>query len=219
MEISSSIKDIIPHFKLGIIHYKNIEVSDSPQMLKGRFRLFQESLFFELEEKNINELPGIKIWRELFKKIGTDPNRYRPSNEALYRRIKKQQYIGTVHSAADLNNFFSLQYEIPLGIYDSDKLNGKIELRIGTETDHYLAINNREVNMQHKFVTADETGAFGSPFVDSKRTAVTLETKNAVQIIYLEPSMEEKDRNELLSSLAEMFTQIHGGEADIEIIT
>ena len=33
----------IPNFKLGIIEYKNITVGDSPQMLKGRLQLFQES--------------------------------------------------------------------------------------------------------------------------------------------------------------------------------
>ena len=87
-------------------------------MLKGRLQLFQEQLFFEMEEKKVTEFDGIKEWRALWKKFGADPNRYRHSAEALYRRIAKQNYITPMHSAVDLNNFFSMQYEIPMGIYD-----------------------------------------------------------------------------------------------------
>ena len=43
--------DAVPGLKLGINHYTKITVSESPQMLKGRLQLFQEQLFFELEDK------------------------------------------------------------------------------------------------------------------------------------------------------------------------
>ena len=38
------------------------------------------------------------------------------------RRIAKQNYLKPFHLAVDLNNFFSLQYEIPIGIYDAEKI-------------------------------------------------------------------------------------------------
>ena len=107
--ISTTLKDKIPHFKAGIITYNTIEVGPSPQMVKGRLQLFQESLFFDLQEKEWNDFKGIKEWRETFKPLEQDPSRYRPSVEALYRRIKKQNYLPSVHSAIDLNNFFSLK--------------------------------------------------------------------------------------------------------------
>ena len=50
--LSPAIKQLCPSFKMGIIQYKNIEVGDSPQMLKGRLRLFQESIYFDLESKS-----------------------------------------------------------------------------------------------------------------------------------------------------------------------
>ena len=37
--------------KFGIIHYTKITVDDSPQMIKGRTRLYQESLYFDLANK------------------------------------------------------------------------------------------------------------------------------------------------------------------------
>jgi len=215
--VQDLLKQLIPDFKVGIVQYQDIQVGDSPQMLKGRLQLFQESLFFDFEDKKVTEILEISEWRKIFKTIGTDPNRYRPSNEALYRRVQKQQFLHPVNSAVDLNNFLSLQYRIPLGIYDLDKLSGQVTIRIGSNEDSYLAINEREVQLSKKLLSADNEGAFGSPYVDSKRSAVTPATTQALHIIYLQPSMDHDESDQLLQALSTMFTQIHGGTASYQI--
>ncbi|MGM7719197.1 B3/B4 domain-containing protein [Metabacillus sp. Hm71] len=218
IQISDEVKQVIPDFKIGIVRYHDIQVSDSPQMLKGRLRLFQESLYFDYADKKVTDIPAINEWRKLFKSVGTDPNRYRPSNEALYRRVQKQQFLHNVNSAVDLNNFLSLQYQIPLGIYDADQLDGTILIKIGTEQDSYIAINEREVSLAKKLLSADQQGPFGSPYVDSKRSAVTENTRNALHLIYFQPSLQKDEANQLLQALSSMFTQIHGGEAVYEVL-
>lgn len=216
--LSPQLCTMIPNFKIGVIHYENIVIGASPQMLKGRLQLFQESLFFELEDRNVTEFEGINEWRSIFKRTGKDSNRYRPSVEALYRRVKKQQYLQSVNSATDLNNFFSLQYEIPIGIYDQDKLTGNITMRLGTEGEEYVGLNGRLNNLHKLILTADRHGPFGSPFVDSKRSSVSEGTINALQIIYLRPSMDTKNAEAMVQSLMNMFIQIHGGDGRFEII-
>ncbi|MFS0878433.1 phenylalanine--tRNA ligase beta subunit-related protein [Metabacillus niabensis] len=217
IQISQKIKQLVNDFQLGVVHYQNIQVSESPQMLKGRLRLFQESLYFDYADKKITEIPAINEWRKLFKTIGTDPSRYRPSSEALYRRVQKQQYLDYVNSAVDLNNFLSLQYQIPLGIYDVKQIKGNVSIEIGTDQATYLAINGRDVSMAKKLVSVDENGPFGSPYVDSKRTAVSTSTTDALHLVYLQPSQAKEDAAQLLQALAKMFTQIHGGEATFDI--
>ncbi len=218
IHISQELCTFVPNFKVGVIHYRNINVAQSPQMIKGRMQLFQESLYFELEDKNVNELEGIKEWRQLFKTIGKDPNRYRHSAEALYRRVKKQNYLQPVNSSIDLNNFFSLQYEMPIGIYDLEKLTGDISIRLGKEGEEYLGLNGRPNSLHRLIVSVDEVGPFGSPFVDSERTCVSEETTSAVQTIYLRPSHSKEDAQKLVESLMEMYIEVHGGEGEFEII-
>ncbi|MEH7381465.1 phenylalanine--tRNA ligase beta subunit-related protein [Bacillus sp. JJ1533] len=218
IRISPYLKELVPDFKVGIIQYDHIEVGDSPQMIRGRLQTFQESLFFDLEDKPVTEVKGIAEWRDIFKKVGTDPNRYRPSVEAIYRRVQKQNFLNSIHSAADLNNFFSIQYEIPIGIYDADNINGNIEIRVGEPADEYMGINGRVISMKNKILSSDGTGAFGSPYVDSERTAVTVDTKNAIQIVYLKPSMPIESCEKLIASLGAMFTQVHGGSVQSFII-
>lgn len=218
IRVSEEISKLIPDFKIGVIHYNNITVSETPQMFKGRFRMFQESIYFDLEDKNVNDLDGIKEWRQIFKKTGKDPNRYRPSVEALYRRAQKQNFLESVQSAIDVNNFFSLQYQIPIGIYDTRNIKGNVTIRIGHPSEEYIGLNGRANSVEKLIVSSDEEGAFGSPFVDSARTPVTLETKSALQIVYLRPSINKNDCENLTESLMDMFLQIHGGEGSFEIV-
>ncbi|WP_417897578.1 phenylalanine--tRNA ligase beta subunit-related protein [Bacillus haimaensis] len=216
--LESIVKKLIPNAKFGIIFYEDITIGSSPQMLKGRIRLFQESLNIDLLEKEMKDIPGIMEWRSVFKQTGTDPSRYRPSVEALYRRIKKGQFLEPFNSAVDLNNFFSLKYEIPLGIYDSTKINGDISITIGEAESTYEGLNGREISLKNMVHAKDATSSFGSPFVDSQRTAITETTTSAVQIIYLKPSMDTEECKKMLDAILKMFTQVHGGTGRVVML-
>ncbi|MBT2700250.1 hypothetical protein J7E79_23060 [Bacillus sp. ISL-40] len=218
IQLSQELFEQIPNFKLGIIEYKDIVVGESQQMIKGRLQMFQESIYFDLENKNVTELSGIQEWRTIFKKIGKDPNRYRPSVEALYRRVQKQNYLTSVQSAIDINNFFSLQYQVPIGIYDLDLIKGRVSIRLGMVGEEYNGLNGRINSLNRLIVSCDEQGPFGSPFVDSDRAPVTFATKNALQIIYLRPSTDVENAMKLTESLMNMFTKLHGGESSFQIL-
>jgi DNA/RNA-binding domain of Phe-tRNA-synthetase-like protein len=218
IKLSPDITKKIPNIKLGMIIYKDIIVGDSPQMVKGRLQLFQESIYLELEEKNVTDLPGVQEWRQIFKLTGKDPNRYRHSAEALFRRIKKQNYLSPIQSAIDINNFFSLQYQVPIGIYDINQLTGSLKVQLGREGEEYLGLNGRMNSLENLVILSDQNGPFGSPFVDSNRAPVTKETKNALQVIYLRPSTDLESAEKLTESLMNMFIQIHGGEGSHQIL-
>jgi len=217
--LDSSLTNIVPTFKIGMIHYTKIVVSESPQMIKGRTQLYQENLNLELEEQPVTERPGIKEWRTTWKTLGGDPNRYRHSAESLMRRIAKQNYLTPFHSAVDVNNFFSLQYEIPIGIYDTNFLNGDIIIVLGDEDTGYDGLNGRYNSLKNIAYSRDSKGPFGSPYVDSKRTAVTEDTTDAIQLFYLRPSLSEDECTELLNAAGKMFSQIHGGDYVTALLT
>lgn len=217
--LDTSLLEKVPTMKIGLIHYTKITVSDSPQMIKGRIQLYQENLFFELQDTPVAERPGVKEWRTLWKDFGADPNRYRHSAESLLRRIAKQQYLVPFHSAVDINNFFSLQYEIPVGIYDTAALEGDITLALGTEETGYEGLNGRSISLKNMPYSKDGRGAFGSPYVDSNRTAVSERTTDALHIFYLRPSMDEAEARQLLTSSGKMFTQVNGGDFKFAILS
>lgn len=221
MEVSlnPSLLTQLPELKIGIIHYTKIVVAESPQMIKGRLQLYQENLYLEMQDQPVTEREGIAEWRQLWKQLGADPNRYRHSAESLMRRVSKQNYLTPLHSGVDLNNFFSLQYEIPVGIYDIAHLKGNIEIALGNEETGYEGLNGRFNTLNHILFSRDEEGPFGSPFVDSQRTAVSEATTEALHIFYLRPSLATVDAQKLLASAGKMFNQIHGGDYQIALLT
>lgn len=212
IDINPTLFHTVANLKLGINHYTKTTVSESPQMLKGRLQLFQEHLFFDLEEKPVTDFPGIKEWREVWKSFGANPSRYRHSTEALMRRIAKQNYLSPFHSAVDLNNFFSLQYVIPVGIYDAAKINGNITLSLGNKDTGYDGLNGRFNSLENILILTDDNGAFGSPYVDSVRTAVTEGTTEAIHVFFLRPSMDPFEAIELTTAAGNMFTNLNGGD-------
>lgn len=217
--VADNVTEKLSFAKFGIIVYRDITVGSSPQMLKGRIRLFQESLHLDLEDKEMKDIPGVAEWRSVFKDTGTDPSRYRPSIEALYRRIKKGQFLEPFNSAVDLNNFFSLKYEIPFGIYDVSKLDGDVTLAVGDDSASYEGLNGREIKLINMLHTSDGGGPFGSPFVDSRRTAVSEGTNSALHVVYFKPSMEVSECEEMLAAISEMFLQVHGGTSEFWVLS
>lgn len=205
--------------KVGLIHYNKIVISSSPQMIKGRMQLYQENLFFEMQESPVTERAGVAEWRALWKKFGADPNRYRHSAESLLRRIAKQNYLTPIHSGVDLNNFFSLQYETPIGLYDLAKIEGDVEIELGNEATVYEGLNGRENVLNNILHSRDEQGPFGSPFVDSVRTTVTEQTTEALHIFYLQPSLTTEQSEKLLQAAGNMFTQVNGGDYQTALLS
>ncbi len=212
IEMDPILFEKVSNLKLAINHYTKTIVSESPQMIKGRLQLFQEYLYFDLEDKPLADFPGIKEWRYVFDAFGTDSNLHYHSLEALMREIANLNYLEPLHSAVDLNSFFSLQYEMPIGIYDADKISGDISLSIGSKDTGYEDLNENYLALDKVLALSDDNGAFGSPSIDSTRTAVTEETTNILQVFFLRPSIDADEALELATAAGNMFTSVNGGD-------
>ena len=61
------------------------------------------------------EVPGAADARELYKALGLDPTKTRPSNEALLRRVLKGEALYRVNTLVDALNLASLRRSSPSG--------------------------------------------------------------------------------------------------------
>jgi DNA/RNA-binding domain of Phe-tRNA-synthetase-like protein len=129
--------------------------------------------------------------RDLYKKIGLDPTRRRPSSEAL-RRIIQHKPLFKVNTLVDACNFCSSTFALSIGLYDIDKIEGDVTLRLGSAGEHYEGINKGLINVTNKFILADEKSPFGNPSSDSDRTKITLTTNRTLFVIFAPPQFENK---------------------------
>jgi DNA/RNA-binding domain of Phe-tRNA-synthetase-like protein len=166
-----------------------------------------EALGHELRQRYadtpIAHIPGVSIARQMFHDLVIDPTRRRPSSEALLRRAINAKGFFAVNSHVDIGNWCSLEFLLPVCLYDISTLQAPVVLRRGTAEDAYEAINHRLMQFEGKPVLADVNGAFGSPLTDSLRGCVTTQTTDILCCIWGAAS----NRDDELTTCATIFSQ------------
>jgi DNA/RNA-binding domain of Phe-tRNA-synthetase-like protein len=122
--------------------------------------------------------------RTMYKQVGLDPTKRRPSSEALLRRVLKGEPLPRINTMVDVCNWCSLEFQLPYGLYDADHIVGDIELRVGRPGEAYAGIRKDEVHVGGRITLADRIGPFGNPTSDSARTMVTAATTRAVVVVF-----------------------------------
>lgn len=133
--------------------------------------------------------------RALYRRFGTDPTRMRPSNEALLRRLKRDEPLPRVNSLVDVANALSVQLQVPVGLYDLEKTKGdELTIRLGEDGEGYAGIGKEHVNVAGRLCVADGAGPCGNPSADSSRTMITTGTERAAWIYFLPVTDDDIDR-------------------------
>lgn len=133
--------------------------------------------------ENINKISTIRATRMAYKALGKDPNRYRPSAEALMRRIVKQMDLYQIDTLVDLINLVSIKTGYSIGGFDADKVQGNIALGVGEAGEEFYGIGRGILNIEGLPVYRDSMGGIGTPTSDEERTKISLQTSHLLLII------------------------------------
>jgi DNA/RNA-binding domain of Phe-tRNA-synthetase-like protein len=128
--------------------------------------------------------PAIAATREMYRRLGKDPSRYRGSPEALLRRSRAGKELYRIHNVVDVINLVSLRTLLPIGLYDAAKLRPPLVLRRGAPGEAYDGIGKEQLNLDGLPVLADAEGPFGSPTSDSRRTMVTDPSGDVFAVVF-----------------------------------
>lgn len=180
--ISEKIKNVCPDLQLGIISatVENTETSDE---LWTKLLDESEKIKISYQIEDINKRPEIFSTRQAYKKLGKDPNRYRPSAEALCRRIARDIPIYRLNTLVDIINIVSISSGFSIGAFDIEKIQGNLILDSGTNDDQFEAIGRGLLNIEGLPVFRDEISGIGTPTSDCERTKINLDTKEILIII------------------------------------
>lgn len=135
--------------------------------------------------EDIRNSESIKNTKAGYKALGKDPSRFRPSSDALWRRVVKGKGLYQINSLVDLNNYLSLEFKMPFGSYDLADLKGQISLTKGGAGQTYKGIGKNDINIENLLVLADDNGPFGSPTSDSTTAMIKDDTNSALIVGYL----------------------------------
>ena len=212
--IDSSVKEKVESVRLGCLVY-DVKVKEKNEDLweKLENEIFPQ-LISIIEEKGINGVENIFSSKKAYKSLGKDPNRYRVSSEALYRRVKQGKGLYQINTVVDTNNLISLETGFSVGSYDLKNVKGDIVLRKGADGETYKGIGKDDINIENLPVLADSEGAFGSPTSDSTKAMVTLDSEKILTLIYC--FYKDENLEEILNKSKEYLEKYTGTE-NIEI--
>lgn len=183
LHISDEIAAHCPALKLGAIQC-NVAVAPSPPPLLAKIDAACTDLASRLQLEGLHTIPTIADTRAAYKALGKEPSRYRPSAEALLRRVIQGKGLYQVNNVVDLLNLVSIRTGFSIGGWDADRIVGDAVLGIGRADEPYLTIGRGEMNIEYFPVFRDDLGAFGTPTSDSERTMVRPETQNFLMVFY-----------------------------------
>jgi DNA/RNA-binding domain of Phe-tRNA-synthetase-like protein len=132
----------------------------------------------------LGEDPTVAALRRLFKAAGTDPSRYRPSSEALLRRLLKGEELPSIHPLVDLNNQLSLELKVPSCVMRDGSFDFPVTLRAGLAGEILDSLRG-PLDLAGKPLLADAEGPFGTPITDSQRVKVLPDTVSGWLVAYL----------------------------------
>ncbi len=210
LSIDDSILANCPDCRIGCLVIHNASIVGSSPSLSQEFLKLQNEVAKIYNIEGLTHLPPVMAVRTMYKKLDFDPTRYRPASEALVRRVLQHKGVYYVNSAVDASNYCSLKYLMPFGLYDLDKIEGDVVYRRAHDGT-YVNIGGHPVSTEGKPFLSDAQGVFGNPTSDSRRTAVSLATRNLLSVIFAGSGITKEELTPILQFTGDMLTRYNGG--------
>lgn len=183
VEVSTEMHAVCPDF-VGACITANIKNTEYSADLWREIDALGDECRQTLTTESLKTMESIQATRRIYKLCGKDPSRYRPSGEALVRRVLQGKKLYQIDTLVDLINLASMKFGYSIGAFDADKFRGEtLTLGIGREGEPYEGIGRGMLNIACLPVYRDSTGGVGTPTSDNERTKVTLATTHLLVLV------------------------------------
>ena len=164
-----------------------------------RIEQLREAVYQEVKTKhNIETLkdnPTVRAFRDFYWKLGVDPTKTRPSGEALLRRVLHGDELPQISAVVDAYNLASTKTILPISGFDVDLLNQPFHVRFAKNGETFTGIGmDKPITLtEQMLVLADQKQVLCIyPYRDTDLTKITMQTRNAMIIVYGVPRIDEQ---------------------------
>jgi len=189
--------------RAGVLWFEGATVVDREHRLDSPLAAAESAV-------RINPPAETTAVRTMYKRVGIDPTKTRPSSEALLRRVRKGDTLPRINSMVDVCNWCSFEFQLPYGLYDAAQIQGDVTLRIGREGESYPGIRKDDVHVGGRIALVDAIGPFGNPTSDSARTMVTTATTRGLLVVFAPREVDSKQLTRVLDVTSERMQEFTG---------
>ncbi len=183
LTLSNELTFHCPAYRVAAVY---AEVTNTPfcEELWQEIDAFTQELRKTETPDTIKQQPAIAATREAYRSLGKDPSRYRPSAEALRRRLLRRLELYRIDTLVDLINLVSLRTGYSIGGFDADKIQGTdLCLGVGRANESFEGIGRGPLNIEGLPVWRDSQGGIGTPTSDHERTKMDVSTHHILALI------------------------------------
>ena len=155
--------DLRGRVSLGVVVLEGVTVREADAALLAEVEACCAELRAKYGEGRSADVPGVADARTLYKAVGLDPTKHRPSNEALLRRALKGEPLYRINTLVDALNLASLRAQLPFGLYDLDRVEPPVVLRKGAAGESYEGIRKGTVSASGSAGPGGREGALRQP--------------------------------------------------------
>jgi DNA/RNA-binding domain of Phe-tRNA-synthetase-like protein len=203
----------LPGVKLGAVEADGVRVAPVDAGLAERMDEACDRKRREFTVESLADAEAVRAVRAMFREWDMDPSKYRPSSEALLRRVVQGKGLYRVSNVVDSGNLGSIEVGWPFGCYDRAKIHEPIVFRHGAPGESYEGIGKKMWHLEGRPVLADPEGPFGSPISDSTRSMITEAARDVLFVIYAPAGTADASIELAMVRLGERVTQFAGAAA------
>src|SRR5258708_32693926 len=149
-----------PQIVGGAILARNVTNGPTPARLQALYQAEQQRVLQRIGSTPLSQIESLSASRRRLTGFGVDPTQYRSASEALLRRLTKKGDIPSLNLLVDLGNLVSIRYGLPVAVFDTHALTGKITVRLADGSERFTPLG--EPGVEHpepgEVIFADPTG-------------------------------------------------------------
>jgi DNA/RNA-binding domain of Phe-tRNA-synthetase-like protein len=212
--VSREVFEKLDNVCFGVIVAKGIDNTLEKSEIIEKLNQAIQECEKKFKDTKVKELEDILYYRDAFKKLEINPNKFMSSIEAMLTRTSKGKGLPSISPIVDLGNSVSLKYMVPLGAHDIDTLNGDIEVRFSKEGDTFIPLGCEEAEILEDgeliYSAGDNVRTRRWIWRQSEQGKITNESKNIFLPIdgFTDKNYESviSTRDELASLLKDIFS-------------
>jgi DNA/RNA-binding domain of Phe-tRNA-synthetase-like protein len=143
--IADEIFSCFPEFLRGVVVAKDVVNRSSPPELVKLLRDAENMLRKSMSTETLISNPRIVSWREAFRSLGIKPSEYRPSIEAMARRVINGNELPSINALVDIGNIISLRHLLPVGGHSLNAVKQDIALRAAAGDEIFIPFGSDQV--------------------------------------------------------------------------
>src|SRR5271156_1016574 len=203
----------LPDVKLGVVEADGLRVAPAEEALARLMDDLCDRKRREFTVESLADAEPARAVRAMFRACDLDPSKYRPSSEALLRRIVQGKGLYRVSNVVDVGNVGSIETGWPFGCYDRARVTPPVTFRHGAARESYEGIGKRTWHLEGRPVLADADGPFGSPISDSTRSMITEAAREVLIVIYAPAGAPHASIEMAMARLGERLARFAGAGA------